>query len=131
MHPSGDVLLERRTTDGDGEHADRITAGGEVWRWSTITARIGRDGMEFERGPGTWRHLGDLDADGLAGVRGAIDGAGSVPDEIRPRESVIGGATERWVVDGRPTTVHGAPFAHPQIDALADALERALAIVEP
>jgi hypothetical protein len=132
VDPPGGVLLERRTADAEDVYASRVTDAGEVWRWTTVRASVTDGEVAFERGPGAWERMGVLTADALADLRAAVDAADvhQLPDELRAAGPSGGGLEETWTVAGRTVTVQGAPEGRgPQLEALAGALDAALAAV--
>ena len=133
MEPPADVLLERRTEDGEDLHADRVAADGSVWRQTTVRAHFDDHGsLTLTRGPAVWERLGTIDAHGLEALRAAIlaSGADELPDEVHPEVASIGGVDVQWTVGDRTIVVRGAPAATaPALERLAEALEAAIAAV--
>jgi hypothetical protein len=132
--PSGPVLLERRVSDGDDVHADRVTEDGEVWRWSTVRARFAGGELVLRRGPASWERVGMLDAATLAGLRYAIAGSGArdLPPELVPPGAAIGAVDDTWTIAGRTVVARGAPTATaPSLEVLAEALDAAVGSLDP
>jgi hypothetical protein len=132
--PSGEVVLERRTEDGEDLHADRVCGDGSVWRQTTVRAHFAPSGsLTLDRGPAVWERLGSLDGRALDSLRAAIlsSGADELPDEVRPDIASIGGVDVAWTIPGRVIVARGAPAAGaPALERLSTALDTALAAVQ-
>ncbi len=133
------LLLERRVLTGRDLDADRITGDGCVWSYTTVDARLEGGEWSFGRvAAPVWRKERRLSAEALEDLRKAIAGSGffDVPAEVRPDVPVIHGSSEEWTAElgGRrhTSTLHGRGVARaPALEALAAALEAALASVDP
>jgi hypothetical protein len=132
--PPDDVVLERRTEDGEDLHADRVCADGSVWRQTTVRAHFDASGaLMLDRGPANWERLGSLDGHALGSLRAAIlaSGADDLPDEVLPEMAAIGGVDVAWTIPGRVIVARGAPAASdPALEHLSTALDAALAAVQ-
>jgi hypothetical protein len=119
--------------------ADRVTDDGRVWSYTTIDAKLEGGEWSFGRAAAPeWRMEHRLSPGALKELREAIADSGffDAPAEVRPDVAVIHGSNEEWTAElgGRrhTTTLHGRGVAHsPALQALASALETALASVDP
>ena len=129
------LLLERRVETGEDAFVQRVTAGGEVWTWSTVAANF--DGGEWSFGSTSepqWTREEPLSPEALGRLREAVVRSGffELASEHRPDVPVIHGSREVWSaeLDGRrhTTTLHGRGTTEvPALATLGTALDRALA----
>src|ERR1700744_602390 len=111
--PADEVLIERRVADADDVYTERVTRTGEVWRSTSVRARVVDGDLQFERGTPTWERVGPLAPRALATLRAAIDApvVTSLPDTVEPSVAVIGGGEETWRLADRTIRGRGLPSA--------------------
>jgi hypothetical protein len=133
--PPEPLLLERRVLTGEDVDADRITADGRVWSYTTVDARLEGGEWSFRKVDiPAWREEARLTPQALGALREAIADSGffDAPAEFHPDVTVIHGSSEEWTAElgGRRHTsiLHGRGVTRaPVLEALAAALEAALA----
>ena len=129
------LLLERRVESGADAYVDRITASGEVWTGGNVQATLNEGEWSFDRSDASsWKKSATLSDQSLAELRDKVADSGffTTAAEHRPDVAVIHGAREVWTaeLDGRrhTSTLHGRGVTKvPELSALSEALERALA----
>ena len=128
------LLLERRVETGEDAFVELVTADGEVWTWSTVSADFDGGEWTFGSGEPKWTRDETLSPAVLDGLREAIAGSDffATAAEHRPDVPVIHGSREVWSaeLDGKrhTSTLHGRGTTQvPALTALGTALDRALA----
>jgi hypothetical protein len=131
--PADEVLIERRIADAEDVYTERVTRTGEVWRSTSVRARVVDGDLQFERSTPTWEHLGTLAPRALGTLRAAIEAPAvtSLPDTVEPSVAVIGGGEETWRVADRTIRVRGLPSATtPALAHLTEALDAAVSAAQ-
>jgi hypothetical protein len=128
------LLLERRVETGEDAFVQRVTADGEVWTQSTVSADFEGGEWSFGAQEPEWTREAALPPDVLASLRATITDSGffATAEEHRPDVPVIHGSREVWSaeLDGRrhTSTLHGRGTTQvPALATLGTALDRALA----